>query len=264
MSDRPTYKDYLFHREGSYIRSGGQYYTIVKEKMRIGDWGFAAIIIAAAVVLMWLIFSDLIWVSWLSDFLLLTAPLHILAPKLHYRRTRFETVIEGSEAWQKAAALKYSPSDNILATVFYAVSLVFLLVIYTPGSFIISSIRSQLDGGGGIVSAEFSQSGTGAFYEDESVTEKSVPVPVSDLSGTEVDIYITVIHTPDTALLSLNGKPLPQEHQPGKRITTIFDSQDYFKQETRFPISDELLHDGSTLTLTCGSLTREWVFRLAA
>ncbi len=261
MSDRPTFRDYLFHTENRYTKSGGRYFAIVKNKSRRLVWLMYSFFVVILITLMFLSLTDIIWSNCLGEVVLIAIPIYIFLLKLMYRRTQFITVVDNTDAWHKAAALKYSPSDRITTIVLNVLLILMLLYTHLPSGFVVSSIRSQLDGGG-IVSAEFSLNGTGTFYKNDPVLDDTLLVPIPDPSGDKVWIYISVVHTPDIARLSLDGIPLPDDQQP-YRIQNMFDLQNYFKQETYFRMSGNLLHDGSVLTLNCGSLIREWVFEVA-
>ena len=215
---------------------------------------------AAAAIIIWLVFSDRIWHAWLGDIILLLGISRVLWSLLKYRRSLFAPVPEGTAAWRDAAALKYSsvkPAATIAANTF----LVLVLMLNASGGFTLSCIRSLLDGGG-VVSAEFSTDSAHAFYSDEQVTDEIVQVPIPDPSDGTVWIDIAVIHTPYSVRLSLDGKPLPEKQQLVKDLAA-YALLDYFKQKVHFDLSGAQLHDGSTLTLTCGNLVREWVFDAA-
>ncbi len=258
-NDRPTYKDYLLHEQDGYIRSGGRYFAITEERKSIASIIVSILVFTASVAaVIWVFSSSNIWPVWIGEVYLFMSAFHLIQSLWQFRSCRFIPVPEDTPAWRDAQALEYSPQKKIIYIVAQAVVLIMVIFGTLSGGYTISLIRSQLDSGG-TVSAEFSADDTGTFYEESHVTDEIVQVPISDPSGGDVRIDITVVHTPETARLSLDGKPLPDEQQPDK-TQNIFDLQNYFLQEAYFDISGKLLHDGSTLTLNCGSLHREWVF----
>ena len=255
-NDRPTYRDYLFHSENRFVKSGNCYYTIAKEKVSVGAWVFVGLYSAVIAVLIVLGITNIIWPTWFGEIWLVSVPVHIFLSKQRYRRARFILVQEDTEDWQKASKRVFSAAGLIL----WMVVVFFNLVMYLPGCFTVSYIRSQSDRNATI---EMGVSGEGTYYSDENTLDESVPVTISALPNDDVWINIRIFHTPDTARLSLNGQPLPQKDQLRKRATSIIDIQNYFEQGTFFSIPGNLLHDGSTLTLDCGDLHREWVFSVA-
>ena len=261
MSDRPTYKDYLFYEKDGYIRSGERYFAITEERTSIFSIVTYVLMIAAFAFVLWLTTSDLIWHAWLGEAYLLLWAHSIFRSVRHFRLCRFKPLPQNTPAWCDARELKYSPGKKIIFIAAQAVVLIMGMLALASGGFTISLIRSQLDGGG-IVYAEFSVDSTGTFYEDSYATEESVMILLPDPTGRDIQLNLAVVHTPDIARLSLDGIPLPDDQQP-YRIQNMLDLQDYFKQETYFRMSGNLLHDGSVLTLTCGELTREWVFEVA-
>ena len=253
MSDRPTYKDYLFHSESRYIKSGGRYYTMAVEKAGIRTRIFLGVYIAAVAALIVLSLTNIIWPIWVGELWLLSIPIQIILSKRRYNRARFVPVEENTEDWQKA-------SKRIFSAVTMIVWIVVVLsssILYSPGGFTVSYIRSQLDNNAIV---EMYTIGGEKYYSDGDSSDQGVPYTITSFYEGDVWINIRVLHSPDTARLSFDGQPLPQKDQPRKSGTTILEMLDYFEQETFFSIPGDKLHDGSTLTLTCGGLTREWVF----
>ena len=255
MSDRPTYKDYLFHTENRYTKSGGRYYTIAKEKTSIRNWLFLGVYFAASTALIVLSITNVIWPAWLGEMWLLFVPVYILLTIRRYNRARFILVQEDTEDWQKASKRIFSGVTMIV----WIVVVLSSLILYSPGGFTVSYIRSQLDNNAAV---EMDTIGGEKYYSAENSSDKRVPYTISYYKG-DFWIKIQVLRTPHTARLSLDGQPLPQKDQPRKSVTTILDMPDYFKQGYFFSIPGDKLHDGSTLTLTCGDLVREWVFEVA-
>ena len=265
MNDKPTYRDYLFHDNGKYIRSGGQYYSIVTSKKRKIVFRTVRISFLVIVIglLIWLMCSNTSGPNLgdasgpnLGDGFLTVCLITEILSILKYRHARFVIVPEGSDAYREASELQYSASSKVKEVVLTCV----VLIILVPGSYTVSYIRSLADHSGGIVSTSI-ESREDILYSSENVTEENILVSVPDLADHSLFADITVTQSPSHARLMLDGQPLPDKYQPQMGGSTLF-SNDYFKQSTLFSIPVSQLHDGSTLTLTCGDLRREWTFDL--
>jgi hypothetical protein len=76
----------------------------------------------------------------------------------------------------------------------------------------------------------------------------------------ELDVYAVVSRTKDDARFYLDGKPLDNQFWNSYSLPHMF-WEEYLQQQYDFRLSN--IRDGSTLSLTCGGLTREWVFSVA-
>ncbi len=260
MSDRPTYTDYLFHREGSYILSRGEYFTVINHKRRFLYWAIGfGVLLAAIGILMWLEITDRIWPVWMHDVHLAAIPLFFLVTWLQYRRAHFINVKEGTEDWEKASKQVFSA----IAQIIWIVMLLFNFLLFAPNGFTVSYIRSQLDGGGQVRSARITIADGEELFDDVYLAEKTMMISIPKKKSAVVEVNVTVIRTPASLIVSLDGQPLP----PGEwtyRTSHFYASwSEYFKQYGYYTIPTSDIRDGSVLTLTCGDLYREWVFEVA-
>jgi hypothetical protein len=144
---------------------------------------------------------------------------------------------------------------NILAALF----LIFALL----NSHSIALIRSLFDSQPRIASVEIthpSGENRNVLYSDD---DSDLPDTITLTSRDDLYFEVFVSRTLLPAKMQLNGTALPNEWWLGtNKRSSSFWEEDYLKQIYIYSLYD--IRDGSTLTLTCGSLTREWVFRLPA
>ena len=254
MNDKPTFKDYYFHRERNYIRSNDQYFVMDEKKTSLIFWIGLGILIALLIASIILDFIGIIWSGIYYDILFVLYLIPVIMPIIKYRRTKFTLLQMDTEERKKASELSFSPGSSISSILW----LILIAAFIFPSGFTVSFIRSQLDGGGII---EVRVKGEETYYDDTLTFDESAPIPITVPPDENVKVYISILHTPQTARLSLNGNTQPPDiYQPNKRQINF---TDYFRQDGICKLPDGAYRDGSTLTLTCGDLTREWVFDTA-
>ncbi len=253
MNDKPTFKDYFFRRERNYIRSNDQYFAIVEKKISLVlriVLGILLVLLIASIILDAL---GIIWSGTSIDILFAYYLIFFILPIIKYRRTKFTLLQMDTEEWKKASKYSFSAASRIVS--------ILLLIPCAASTFLcgftVSFIRSQLDGGGII---EVRVKGEETYYDDTLTFDESDPIPITIPPDEDVTVYISVRRTPFPARLSLNGNPLPDIYQLNKKS---IDFTDYFRQDGICELPDGVYRDGSILTVTCGDLTREWVFDTA-
>ncbi len=118
-------------------------------------------------------------------------------------------------------------------------------------------IRYWLDGGPRISSIEVRENGSWVYSNEDPTDESIINIPV--LTGQPaINISVSTSGSPEPLQLALDGKSMPVYND--FELRWFWDS-DYFVQCGYIDYAD--IRDGSTLTLTCGNLHREWVFDVA-
>ncbi len=265
MNDRPTYKDYKqSHAEGNVIMTpDGSLFAILNmwlyklfnffSNILLGTVGF----ISAIMVL----FNGM-WPNLMFDFFFAAFVLsHFLGyPK--YILLRFIRLEPGNldhkeaSSWfppQQEQRQNSSKVLDIAGKVILACMAIFILL----NSHTTVLVRSLFDSPR-LVSAEILQNGSIDILDDSSSTSTVITIP-TNLSN-ELDVQVVMAYTAETAEFALDGKPVIDDFTLGDKALSLFWQPDYLMR--RYDLNLTKIRDGSTLTLTCGDLHREWVFEV--
>ena len=270
MSDRPTYKDYKESRkEGNVIMTpDGSYYAATNPWV-IKLFALLSIILFGGAGIIVIALYNGLWLNLMFDFLLAPFVLSWLLDYSKYRLLRFEKLEPGSpehmevisrfkpqqEKRQTAAKILEITVKVILTCMFlfallntYTAELVRSLFDSQPRLFSVEITSHQMDGEPEVL-----------YSADGETSQTVVLLPATE--NLQIYVNASVTRTLKPVQLNLDGKPLILNmynlHTYG-RPPSWFWEPEYLKQAFRFYL--EGIHDGSTLTLTCGDLHQEWVF----
>ncbi len=265
MKDRPTYKDYKqSHTEGNVIMTpDGSLYAILNmwlyklfkffSNVLLGAVGF----ISAIMVLFNGMWPNLIFDFYFAAFVLshfLTYPKYILLRFIRLEPGNLDH--KEASSWFPPQQEKRQTSSKIFdiaGKVILACMAVFILLNSHTAQFVRSLFDSPR-----LVSARILQNGSIEILDESSSTSPVITIP-SNLSN-EFDVQFVMAYTAETAEFALDGKPVTDDFSMGDKDISLFWQPDYLKR--RYDLNLTKVHDGSTLTLTCGDITREWVFEV--
>ena len=272
MKDKLTYKDYKQSRnKGNVIMSpDGSLYVISNMWL---DKLFAVLssIPPAAIPSIYLIFAiyNRLWLNLMFECGFAAAAISPLFDYTKYRLLLFVKLEPGSRDYQEANSWFKPERESrqtalkilgITARVIIAGAVVFALL----NSHTAELVRSLFDSQPRVASFEvnsYQDSGdVDVLYSastDPSITVIHLPSP----ENSQIYVNALVSRTLTPAQLTLDGKPLTLNLYVFSSHLSWFWEPEYLKQGFRFYLDD--IRDGSTLTLTCGGLTREWVFEVA-
>ncbi len=253
MNDKMAYRDYFFHSIYNNIKSNDLFFVIIDKKtsfINLIGLCFGILLLIANNILGLL---DFILSGILFDLVLTFGLICYLVPIIKYWRIQFIRMQMDTEKRNKSSESSFFAERRIIAII----SLTLFAVVAFQRGFTVPYICSQLNGGGII---RVSVAGEARYYSDILTFDESDPIPITIPPDEDVTVYISVRRTPFPARLSLNGNPLPDIYQLNKKS---IDFTDYFRQDGICELPDGVYRDGSILTVTCGDLTREWVFDTA-
>ncbi len=257
MSDRPTFEE--FKRSHKHIKKTGyivkvaedRYYIVENGALISRASGAVRFVLGASVLAMiaYLFSANGNWMNTFFDQIFYPIIIFHLVSWLFYRFARFRELEQDSS--ELLAAKKEEFGQPLSQTSFILLGIGLLLLFLNTFTF--AYLRSLVYNDAQITSVEVN------------LVEFDVPDPgtpavlsVSDPKDDDYTVYITTVRTADKASVTVDGRP-----QQGWNYTNFFFfwDEDYFKREFFCHIKPTLIHDGSVLTFTCGSLHREWVFR---
>lgn len=245
MSDRPTYNEYAFSRTENVVQTAdGLYFNVSTPKFT-----------SAIRVLLYFLFVGLyIWLifrrseGFIWPHLMLEAQLFLLlvlqvSNYIGYRLTSFREISADDEDHAEVSAWHYGKPGFSAGKILLVLVLVFLLL----NSFSVTYLRSVINHDAQVES-----------INDEAVTEDTqvITVPYNSYDQT---LYIQIIRTSQPAEFTFDGMPL--ENYSRNLLFSWIWEEGYFRQRYELFLDD--IHDGSVLNLTCGDITREWVFDVA-
>jgi hypothetical protein len=145
-----------------------------------------------------------------------------------------------------------------------AVLLICVCLFLILNSHTVQLIRSLLDSNPRLVSMEITSYPDGnapdVLYSINSAADRNV-IYLPDVNNPQFYVEATVSRTATPAQLNLDGVPLKLNTIYIRKPLSWFWESDYLKQSFRYNLRS--IQDGSTLTLNCGDLHRDWVFSVA-
>ena len=287
MNDKPRFLEYILRSRsiGNVVKtSDGRFFVIANTKTFIKVFRFLFILETALIGLslqlpgffnLWPNLGFDLWPNLGFEFYILAEVIFLATQWLQHHLTFYEPIAPGSEDYRevtewfqpKIRKIRRSTSGasgrvfgiiqrffNILAALF----LIFALL----NSHTSQLVRSLFDSQPLIASVEIthpSGENRNVLYSDD---DNDLPDTIALTSGDDLFFEVIVSRTLSPAKMQLNGTPLPNEWWLGtNKRSSFFWEEDYLKQIYIYSLSN--IHDGSVLTLTCGPLTREWVFDVA-
>ncbi len=260
MKDRPTFREFLFYYRKAFVKStSGGFYTPVNSRKAKALYFVVFLAFEVMLFTVWILtmHRGQLWPTRMIDFLLLLNLGNLLCQYPHYRFTRYERIPEDSEAYARASTLKY-PSKATVISMSLLAAILLLVALQSTGA---SYVRYWLDGGAMITQADISIGGH----------DKPLPLAQEALSGDAPMLQIPAASGSPSVSVSVttSGSPEPLQLMLDGKAARVFADQElrWFWDANYFVqcgyIDDADVHDGSVLTLTCGELTREWVFEVA-
>ncbi len=261
MNDRPTFWEYLLSCNSNVIKTrSGRYFWFDKDSRKrfwLTRIAFFLFVMAFNTVIY---LTNRISLPQNSIFDVAFLLLCLLCPvlRLVYKATRFEELEPGSANAEEACTWRYYPVIRKAGVSALAALSVFCLL----NSFATLAIRSAVENAPRIHSIELEAGDEPVHMEADTYKGDNVVELTRLQSKGTVYIHVTTAGTPYHAELSLDGRPIEME-QWRKRMSWFWE-RDYFICEYYGEIRvSNNIPDGSTLTLTCGDLSREWVFEVA-
>ncbi len=259
MMGRPTFREYLLSNRSGYTRSkDGWYFADASSKALHEITKSVFVLIIIAMLIADFVFSIELKTQTWFDFsgTDLALCIFILAPIgffTVYRLSRFRRLDEGTEEYNNAVNQKRHPKLNTMRLTFNVLLFIFLLSFSTPAAYAYSLfVPPSTDISVNTDSNEL------VYSENGSANGTAVVVLPAEYDSAPLSVGITTRHEPSPLQLNLNGYSL--DVIVSRFHNTGWPWNGFFSQHCRFNIPSDAVPDGSTLTLTCGDLYREWVF----
>jgi hypothetical protein len=214
--------------------------------------------IAISIITISYTLHDAFWAQLNIDMNLAIAFLAWLATRLLYYRARFVELEPGGDEVEAASEGGFSKPTNRF--VFIAMG-IFLLALFLH-SFTFTYLRSVIYNEARIESVRIYDDDPGMVFNTDNISlsdAQTVYLPSNHPNG-YLGIDVTTVCTPSLAVLSIDGQPFTGINYR-RLLPNWFWASDYFRQECWFNPQYANIRDVSTLTLTCGSLHREWTVR---
>ena len=260
-----TFWEYLFCRSGNVIETKDGRFYVVNNAVWVTLLHIAYIIIWILSVFYFPLYYAfrVYWPNLGFDYLLAMITLPYIVSAIRYRTALAAPAPDGRSD-EKPYIIKMNRRlKKIFAFVCMAVAIFCLL-----NSVGLASLRGLINGGGRLQDLYVSHNHSDnewhsahLYNEDGSGHITTEPLP-EDAPYHQNGIEISVMHTPAKATFLLNGKP-PREYIDWDMEPFWFWENDYLLTYYYFETKYGAVRDGSTLTLTCGDLTGEWVFEMA-
>lgn len=261
MSDRPTFWEFAFHRRGNVVKTiDGQYLLLAgsddypDRRYDPSRWGLG-MLFALGFFAQYVILSMKLRPNFVFDLMVLWGALLWLVYFIQYRRTRFEFVdadsvnlFEVSEWFTRPSATARRVKSIVIS--FFLLLLWLFAALNSVG---FSYLRCLSSNSPRVLSIDIL-----ASDDADPVNPDTASLIYRTKQDYSLVMDITVAQTNRNAVFALDGVAV-------NLVTT--DKPVFFLWQPVFPtrymliIGRDSIRDGSVLTLTCGSLHREWVFR---
>ena len=254
-----TFWEYLFYRSGNVIETkDGRCYVINKPAWyMLCQIAYIILCLPVLICPLYYVFGSY-WPNVIFDYLFMLMAIPFVISVIRYRNAPFAPADHCTADRNKPnRCVKLAAACFVLL-----VSLFFLL-----NGVGVSSLRSLIDGGGRLQSLYVSHKHSNdewhftCIYNDDGTGRITTEPLPADVRFHRHGIEINVMHTPATANFLLNGKP-PWGDVECDMESFWFWENDYLLTNYYFESKYGAIRDGSTLTLTCGDLYREWVFEV--
>lgn len=209
-------------------------------------------------IIFYIILYDSLWPQLNIDMNLVIVFLALLTTRLLYYRARFTELEPGSDEFEAASEGGFSkPTGRFM---FIALGVVILAVFLH--SFTFTYMRSLIYNEARIESVRIYSYDLETPFDTETTSPSTTQIVYlpSNNPGGDFNFIVTTVCTPSLAVLSIDGQPYTGITDR-RLFPSWFWASDYFRQEYWVNPQYSDIRDGSTLTLTCGSLHREWTVR---
>jgi hypothetical protein len=252
MNSKPTFWEFLFCRDEDVVITEGRYFYLYDATRPVSRWLIAASYIFFPVTLTISLLTG-IWENIIFDFSIVALIIQACLLVWRYRRLRFIEVEQGTdEYWSVSHIFKPKRKLRVAAKKACYALILLTMLFFAANSLCALSIRSLAENNVRFTSVCISMDNADLYNSDENTSDTLVYLPGS---GT-LYVDVSTMYTPLPVRLYLDGSPLRPSYI--SRYASFIWQNDYFKRYQYFKVSGTDIHDGSTLTLTCGSLHREW------
>ncbi len=260
MSNKPTFKEYIFINRDYVIKSSDGHYYFQKKRCHL-------MIKIAALFLIYVLLSFGVnklfssynlWENVRLDILLLIELIAYFVLRLQYRRSTFENVDDTFDDPTIFATQPKTLTKNkfIFSMIFCFVITMFVLL----NSFSAMFIRSLFEKPHNITDMRVNFTVTDNVKSIEiSDCENLTVLSIPDKKVNSIVIHVNISGSPSSYQFKLNGVLMP-EIDCTKLNSYIWD-EEVFKQFCRGSYDIENLPDNSVLEISSGSFSRQWTIK---